>query len=153
MDSCLSNFQRISDSRIILFCLVQSNPRHNLLPVQCRPSRHNLLPVHHPDTTCYLYTIQTKVVFEGEDKAGQSTHRHAGEENFSPPSRPAAICRLFKLSSFCSSQDRFANAEINKNKIFSNEYIVHTVCPRSSDPFHVVTYYIKWVITSWTDST
>ena len=26
-----------------------------------------------------------------------------------------------------------------------------TVCPRSSDPFCIVTYYIKWVTTSWTD--
>ena len=26
-----------------------------------------------------------------------------------------------------------------------------TVCPRSSDPFYIVTYYIKWVTTSWTD--
>ena len=24
------------------------------------------------------------------------------------------------------------------------------VCPRSSDPFYVVTYYIKWATTSWT---
>ena len=29
---------------------------------------------------------------------------------------------------------------------------VYTVCPRSSDPFYIVTYYIKWVTTSWTDS-
>ena len=28
--------------------------------------------------------------------------------------------------------------------------ITVTVCPRSSDPFYVVTYYIKWVNTSWT---
>ena len=28
---------------------------------------------------------------------------------------------------------------------------VHTVCPRSSDPFYTVTYYIKWVTTSWKD--
>ena len=28
-----------------------------------------------------------------------------------------------------------------------------TVCPRSSDPFYVVTYYIKWVITSSKHST
>ena len=28
----------------------------------------------------------------------------------------------------------------------------YTVCPRSSDPFYFVTYYIKWVITSWTYS-
>ena len=27
-----------------------------------------------------------------------------------------------------------------------------TVCP-SSKPFHKVTYYIKWVTTSWTDGT
>ena len=28
----------------------------------------------------------------------------------------------------------------------------HTVCPRSSDPFYIVSYYIKWVTTSWTYS-
>ena len=28
-----------------------------------------------------------------------------------------------------------------------------TVRPRSSDPFYIVTYYIKWVTTSWTDGT
>ena len=27
------------------------------------------------------------------------------------------------------------------------------VCPRSIDPFYEVTYYIKWVTTSWTHST
>ena len=26
-----------------------------------------------------------------------------------------------------------------------------TVCPWSSDPFSIVTYYIRWVTTSWTD--
>ena len=30
---------------------------------------------------------------------------------------------------------------------------VNTVCPRSSDPFCVVTYFMKWVATSWTDGT
>ena len=28
----------------------------------------------------------------------------------------------------------------------------YSVCPRSSDPFYVVTYYIKWVTTYWTHS-
>ena len=28
----------------------------------------------------------------------------------------------------------------------------HTVCPRGSDPFNIVTYCIKWVTTSWTHS-
>ena len=27
------------------------------------------------------------------------------------------------------------------------------MCPRRSDPFYVVTYFIKWVTTSWTHST
>ena len=30
---------------------------------------------------------------------------------------------------------------------------VYTVCPRSSEPFYKVSYYIKWVTTSWTHST
>ena len=30
--------------------------------------------------------------------------------------------------------------------------VTFTVCQRSSDPFYVVTYYIKWVTTSWTYS-
>ena len=29
----------------------------------------------------------------------------------------------------------------------------YTVCPRTSDPFDILSYYIKWVITSWTYST
>ena len=28
-------------------------------------------------------------------------------------------------------------------------FLQHTVCPRSSDPFYIVTYYIKWVTASW----
>ena len=31
--------------------------------------------------------------------------------------------------------------------------IYYTVCPKSSDPFYIVSYYIKWVTTSWTYST
>jgi len=29
--------------------------------------------------------------------------------------------------------------------------INYTICPRSSDPFYIVTY-VKWVTTSWTHS-
>ena len=29
---------------------------------------------------------------------------------------------------------------------------ITTVSPRSSDPFYIVTSYIKWVTSSWTDS-
>ena len=31
-------------------------------------------------------------------------------------------------------------------------YSINTVCPRISDPFHIVTHFIKWVTSSWTDS-
>ena len=30
--------------------------------------------------------------------------------------------------------------------------VYSTVCPRSSDSFYIVTYYINWVPTSWTSS-
>ena len=44
---------------------------------------------------------------------------------------------------------------LNSNALLNN-FRLHeldcTVCPRSSDPFYVVTYYIKWVTTSWTYS-
>ena len=30
-------------------------------------------------------------------------------------------------------------------------YWANTICPRSSAPFYIVTYYMKWVATSWTD--
>ena len=30
--------------------------------------------------------------------------------------------------------------------------LLRTVCPRSSDPFYIVSYYIKWVTTSWSYS-
>ena len=29
--------------------------------------------------------------------------------------------------------------------------MIDTVCPRGSDPFYIIGYYIKWVKTSWTD--
>ena len=41
----------------------------------------------------------------------------------------------------------------NRNcRIFNECTTVSTVCPRSSDPFYIVSYYIKWVTTSWTYS-
>ena len=32
------------------------------------------------------------------------------------------------------------------------QYLSCSVCPRSSYPFYITTYYIKWVTTSWTHS-
>ena len=44
------------------------------------------------------------------------------------------------------SQDMHCNTGCNK-------YMrMFTVCPGSSDLFYIVTYYIKWVTTSWTYS-
>ena len=35
-------------------------------------------------------------------------------------------------------------------EIYRIMYFLTTVCPRSSDPFYIVCYYIIWVTTSWT---
>ena len=34
---------------------------------------------------------------------------------------------------------------------FNGQFVpmIYTICPRSSDPFYIVTYYIKGVTTSW----
>ena len=50
------------------------------------------------------------------------------------------------------------NYALNDVIFFNNEMKpasarrVNTVCPGCSDPFYIVTYYIKWVTTSWTYS-
>ena len=54
----------------------------------------------------------------------------------------------------------YAYSELKEKTIKPLKYERHyhicnknTVCPRSNDPFCIVTYYIKWVTTSWTYST
>ena len=39
-----------------------------------------------------------------------------------------------------------------QHKCDPTNYENYTVCPGGSDPLYVVTYYIKWVTTSWTHS-
>ena len=50
----------------------------------------------------------------------------------------------YYINSYGSRQD-------NLNYLGSR-FLGHTVCPRNSDPFYEVPYYIKWVTTSWTYS-
>ena len=38
----------------------------------------------------------------------------------------------------------------NRRISIDDTSILSTVCPISSDQFNIVTYYIKWVINSWT---
>ena len=40
---------------------------------------------------------------------------------------------------------------IRESKKYGKLWKIATVCPKSSNPFHIVNYYIKWVTTSWTD--
>ena len=40
----------------------------------------------------------------------------------------------------------------NRERCRQTEKKIDTLCPRNSDPFYVLTCYIKWVITSWTYS-
>ena len=58
----------------------------------------------------------------------------------------------------CGAESQFISHMVNnKNTVFrlgsaftcfSLKLVVHTVCPRSSNPFFIVSYYIKWVTTS-----
>ena len=43
-----------------------------------------------------------------------------------------------------------AGSNLRKKTPDPTYYLPNTICPRSSDPFHVVTNYIKRVTTSWT---
>ena len=48
---------------------------------------------------------------------------------------------------------RFDKVALPENSIISAPIADnHTVCPRSSDPFYIVAYCIKWDTTSWTYS-
>ena len=38
-----------------------------------------------------------------------------------------------------------------KESFRPTQILLNSVCPRSSDPFSIVTFYIKWVTTSWKD--
>ena len=46
----------------------------------------------------------------------------------------------------------FGKIKINLEILFFSNFtlqFLRTICPRSLDQFHIVTYYIKWVKTSW----
>ena len=55
-----------------------------------------------------------------------------------------ASCSHMKINSY---YDLWVENEQNTHPV------CFTVCPGSSDQFYIVTYYIKWVTTSWTYST
>ena len=57
------------------------------------------------------------------------------------------------VSSLYLARDVSRRHSPSLSKLFRTlqKYVI-TVCPRSSDPFYIVTYYIKWVTTSWTHS-
>ena len=40
----------------------------------------------------------------------------------------------------------------SKYNWYISTFYISTVCPGSSDLFYIVSYYIKWVTTSWTHS-
>ena len=68
--------------------------------------------------------------------------------------------RLHKLRDiyflFCYSPVKAKKPlELNKNQrtFIGPEQKYDTVCPGGSDPFYIVSYYIKWVTTSWTHGT
>ena len=51
------------------------------------------------------------------------------------------------------AHDPFASGKEAARHKGSTYLSIYTVCPRSSDPFYRVSYYINWVTTSWSHST
>ena len=48
--------------------------------------------------------------------------------------------------------DNHTNIWIDRKSDKKALLLSYTICPRSSDPFYIVSYYIKWVTTFWTYS-
>ena len=58
--------------------------------------------------------------------------------------------KLMFFFPFCSRVMKLWQSEIQPEKIFVDNYnFMYTVCLKSLDQIYVVTYYIKWVRTSW----
>ena len=78
---------------------------------------------------------------------------HEGPEKAKKPCRELGDCD-YRTGSIHAWYTRIQISEVQM--VFAYNYMfffpLHTVCPGSTDPFHVVTYYIKWVTTSWTHS-
>ena len=62
----------------------------------------------------------------------------------------ASVCPFKTFSHFPKKNLNSSNIIIHTLQ-FSDRLWQSTVCPRSSDPFYIVTYYIKLVTTSWTE--
>ena len=60
------------------------------------------------------------------------------------------------FSNACLQTPNLRREWVLKNRLFDQIVHIHqpftldTMCPRSSNPFCVASYYIKWVTTSWT---
>ena len=70
-----------------------------------------------------------------------------------PKFRGLIFCMLNRINKGIQNQAELSlkrKAENGVSQIVRK--VRDTVCPRSSDPFYIVGYYIKWVTTSWTYS-
>ena len=72
--------------------------------------------------------------------------------SFFKGSRPLQLQFLFSLMDLPLPLPPLNSLAISGLTLFCGFPKTYTVCPRSSYPFYVVTYYIKWVTTSWTHS-
>ena len=75
------------------------------------------------------------------------------------------VARNYLIKVKLSVQCIIYNVHVNKEYFINNHSLfpvwfesvvtakkLLTVCPRSGDPFYIITYYIKWVTASWTYS-
>ena len=59
---------------------------------------------------------------------------------------------LLDAAEDCQASERDQRAQEPEHRTRGIDSRLYTVCPRSSDPFYIVRYYIQWVTTSWTYS-
>ena len=98
------------------------------------PSATGLTPGLIPRTTRRKKARGTPLAPTGRRSSGRCPDRHS----------PDNLSRRNESSITISFN--FKNADFSMDKLKAR----YSVCPGSSDPFYVSSYYVKWVTTSWT---
>ena len=63
------------------------------------------------------------------------------------------LCQVNATPTFVMTSDNHSRFPQSSSPRIYQFKLKITVCPRISDPFYIVSYYVKWVTTSWTHGT
>ena len=101
----------------------------------------------HPDLDSQRCIINLLIVVITVYLQTQSIHTY-GNWSFRGSQGRGRIRNFFQRSG--SAEEKKSDLDPTLNQYEEKKYLYLTVCPRSSDPFYKVSYYIKWVSTSCT---